>query len=282
MKRNSFNYLHNACNVCQDISFEVGKKLLRLQKKLDNLSITYKDSQGVASEADFTSEQFIIKQLKKFDKDIDILSEENFFNKFGNKSIFDHFKSKEWLWVVDPLDGTHNFLGNLDYYCISISLLYHLQPILGVIYRPTTGELFYAIKDYGAKHRNLLLTKKTSVMLIKKIYRKLGDSLVLTGFTSERGKSYDNDIKLYKKIAPHVRAVRIMGSAALDMCYVAKGLFDVFWERGLAPWDTSAATIICREAGFLVSNYTGKSFSPFDNNILVSSPNVYKKLIKIF
>lgn len=276
--KNNIN-LKTACDECIDLAFEVGKKLIRYQKKLESLTITCKDRQGVASTADIEAEKMIIKRLSSLYPNSSILAEESAFEEWGGKSgAYKHFKEVEWTWVIDPLDGTHNFLAGLDYFAICISLVHYGKPVLGVVYRPVTGDLFFAIKDKKTSFKNLKYGTRAKKIHSEKSTKKLNESLLVTGFATEKGEVFDREFAIFKHMMEKGRGIRRMGSAALDLCYVASGLFDGFWERGLSPWDISAAGLICQEAGVTVTNYTGQLFCPFDETILAARKPLFNKL----
>lgn len=255
-----------------------GEKLQRFQKHLSKLKINHKQALGVASEADVAVEAFIIKTLKAKYPTMDVLAEENYYASFGDKKhAYKHYQEVPWCWVVDPLDGTNNFLSGLDYYCVCIALTHFGKSVLGVVHRPSTGETFYSCQGQGAyKIEKLKKPKK-----LKASSKKLSDSLLVTGFATEKGKVFNQEFNLFKKMMGRSRGIRRMGSAALDLCYVAEGRFDGFWERGLAPWDVAASGLICQEAGAHIGDYKGVNFHPFQESILAAGKHVYKDLIKL-
>lgn len=264
---------------------EVGKFLIKKQSRILNLKsslkVHHKEAQGVASEADVGAENMILKAIKKRYPTHEILAEESAYALFkGAKEKYEYLKEKEWVWVIDPLDGTNNFLNGLDYYAICISLVNFGNPVLGVVYRPRTGEAFRAMKDQGAQLRlnGVSKFKKLKCVNTKK---PLSECLLVTGFTTEKGELFDREFDLFKNMMGKSRGIRRMGSAALDLCYVASGIFDAFWERGLAPWDVSASGIICREAGILLSTYEGEAFHPFQSTIVAARKEIKSQIDQI-
>ncbi len=267
----------------KDIATKAGNKLVRYQKKLDTLSVSSKQAQGVASEADHASEELIIKAIQKNYPGHSILAEEDAFKKFGDaKEALDHFKKEEWCWIIDPLDGTHNFLAGMDYFAVCICLAWKGIPQVGLIYRPVTGEAFQAILGEGAFVSNLLTGKRAQKIHATKSSKKLRESMLVTGFATEKGEVFDREFDQFRKIMGHSRGIRRMGSAALDLCYVASGIFSGFWERGLAPWDVAASGLICLESGVKVTNYEGQKFHPFQKTIIAARNPVYSELISLF
>ncbi len=253
-----------------------GKLLLSYQETIEKLVVDYKEMEGVFSKADLESEKLIIERIKKKFPSHYILAEESAFSEFKNdKNAFKKFSKYPFSWIIDPLDGTSNFLNRFDYFSVCICLAVKGVPTVGVVYRPSTEELFYAIKGKGAYYQ-----KKKSKIKLKKIPNKklMKDSLLVTGFSSEKGQVSEDEFTLFKKMSVNSRGVRRLGSAALDMCYVASGFFDGFWEQGLSPWDVSASGLICQEAGVKVTDYNGKPFSPFSDNFLAARPPFYNRI----
>lgn len=275
----------------EDIAADAGRILIRFKRK-KSLSVHGKASQGVASEADLASEKFIIKKLKKLEKDFQLnasmLAEENAFETFGESSLYANLGEKEYCWSIDPLDGTNNYLTGLDYYAISIALLYQGLPIIAVVFRPERDECFCALKGLGASRKQLYAQKTRSKKLTtllsearKEPPKKISQAILATGFAAEKGIPFDREFETFRRVMENSRAVRRMGSAALDICYLAQGVFDGFWERGLAPWDTAGASLICQEAGVKVTDYSGQNFSPFGETILAGRSPLYQQLKKI-
>ena len=270
-----------------DLAVSAAKFLLVKQKKISSLKITSKKLQGMVSNADVESEAMIIAGIKKKYPDHFILAEETAYKEYmGQMDRYKFLKEKEWVWIIDPLDGTNNFLNGLDYYGVCISLVHFGEPVVGVVLRPANGECFYAVKNKGTKlinFSNSFKKKSKPVSLKKSINKKtLADSLLVTGFATEKGPVFDEEFDLFKHMLGKSRGIRRMGSAALDLCYVARGVFDCFWERGLAAWDVSAAGLICQEAGVLVSDYEGQKFHPFQATIVAARAPLHKEILSLF
>ena len=261
-----------------------GAHLMKKQLRLSSLKIASKEAQGIFSNADTESEKIIIQGIKKNYPDHFILAEESAFLEFkGEMSRYEFLKNKEWVWIIDPLDGTNNFLNGLDYFGVCISLAHFGEPVVGVVLRPSSGECFYAIKGKGAKTMNLLSKNKTIISLKKSSNKKgLENSLLVTGFTTEKGPIFEDEFTLFKNMVGRSRGIRRMGSAALDLCYVSKGIFDCFWERGLAAWDVSAPGLICLESGVVVTDYFGQKFHPFQETILAARAPLHGEILSIF
>lgn len=270
-----------------DLSLELAKSagelLLKKQKKISSLNVTHKDAQGVVSNADIEAERLIIKGIKKHFPEHLILAEEMAYEQFhGEKARYNFLKEKEWVWIIDPLDGTHNYLSGLDYFAVCISLVHWGMPLTGVVYRPANGDCFIAEKNKGTYFCNFKLKSKKKLIKKNSKAKSLKNSLLVTGFTTEKGEVFDQEFALFKTMVGKSRGIRRMGSAALDLCYVAKGLFDSFWERGLAPWDVAAAGLIALEAGVVVTDYEGRKFHPFQETILAARAPLNREILSLF
>ncbi len=237
------------------------------------LKILDKGPQGLATEADLLSEKYIIKKIKKLYPDHLILSEEDaYVKKLKNMGPVDD----EYMWLIDPLDGTNNFYNRLPFFCISLALVKGSTPLVGLVFNPVTEECFYAIKGKGAFYERKLggkiLKTKLKVGTQKKEFI---ESLLSANLTSKRVEK-----DLLKRF-PQVRAMRRLGSAALELSYVAAGILDAYWEYRLQPWDIAAAGLICQEAGAKISTVEGKEFSPFCGSVLAARSSLYKELKNI-
>lgn len=277
----------DALKLATRLAIDSAKLLLKRQNQISSLKITNKIAQGIASNADIESEKLIISGIKKHYPDHFILAEESAYKEYqGEMSRYEFLKEKEWVWIIDPLDGTNNFLNGLDYYAVCISLVHFGEPVVGVVLRPCNGECFYAIKGKGSKVVNYskAFKVKTKPKSLKKSSNKkiLKDSLLVTGFTTEKGPVFEAEFNLFKNMIGKSRGIRRMGSAALDLCYVARGIFDCFWERGLAAWDVSASGLICSEAGVVVTDYHGQKFHPFLETIVASRAPLHNEILSLF
>ena len=256
---------------------EAGTLLDTFWEKRENLRIENKEGQGLVSLADKEVEKFLIQKLKLIIPSAKFCAEESSFDNPKNKDEF----LEGYSWMIDPLDGTNNFLSGFDYFSISIALCSDAKPILAAVYRPRRGDLFLAIKGQGAFVQN----QKSNIAKrkIDNIYRSksLKQSLLCTGFAGEKGISFDREFDVFKNVMMKSRGVRRLGSAALDLCYLASGSWNGFWEKGLAPWDTSAGALICQESGVQVSNIKGEPYCPFDKTIVVCPEDIKQELLSI-
>lgn len=237
------------------------------------LKLLDKGAQGLATEADLLSEAYVMKQIRAHFPDHKILSEEDAFSR---ELKMEGVYKDQYLWLIDPLDGTNNFFNKVPFFCVSLALNKGHETVLGVVYNPVNCELFYAIKGSGAYLTRLIGEKEVHVRLKcdkkKKIFK---EALLSANLSSKR---VEKDLL---KSFPEVRAMRRLGSAALEMSYVAAGMLDAYWEYSLKPWDMAAAGLICQEAGVKISNIKGGEYHPFGVSVLTADPNLYAPLKKI-
>ena len=258
-----------------DWSFECGEILnTHLVKSYDKpLKVINKGKLGVATEADVLSEKFVMNKIKKSYPTHKILSEEDAFTR---ELKMEGVKEDEYLWLIDPLDGTNNFYNRVPFFCVSLALAKGSTTLVGVVYNPVNCELFYAIRGEGAYCVRLVGEKEVRIRLRapkeKKVFK---EALLSANLTSKR---VEKDLL---KSFPEVRAMRRFGSAALEMSYVAAGMLDAYWEYQLQPWDMAASSLICEEAGVKISNIHGEKFNSFGSSVLTADPALYKALLSI-
>ncbi len=223
--------------------------------------ISFKGRDNIVTNVDKASEKLIIKMILSAFPDHSILSEESSPVNSGSR----------YRWVIDPIDGTTNFAHAFPFFCVSIALEDNGSIILGVVYDPMRDEIFIAEKGRGAT----LNGKKIGVSRID----KLGRSFLATGFSyGITGK--DRNITHFRNLLVKTQAIRRAGSAALDLCYVACGRFDGFWEMNLHPWDVAAATLIVEESKGRVTKFDGKPYSHYDKNILATNSRIHNQMVK--
>ena len=211
--------------------------------------ISYKGRDNIVTDVDKKAEAMIIRDILAAFPDHSILSEES-----APRPGSDSYK-----WIIDPLDGTTNFAHAFPFFCVSIGLEVDGAMQVGVVYDPMRHELFVAERGKGAYLNN----KKRHVSKTA----KLTDSFLATGF-SYGLKRKDRNIANFTKLLTRTLAIRRAGSAALDLCYVACGRFDGFWEMDLHPWDSAAGMLIVQEAGGKVTRFDGSRYLPYDKSIL--------------
>ena len=217
-------------------------------------------SGDLVTEADWQSEKIILETLMHHFPEHQILAEESGFSQ--GKSDF--------LWAVDPLDGTTNYAHQYPMVAVSIGLLYLQEPILGVIYNPLTGELFQAGKGWGAmlNHQRIGVSKTS----------ELKNSLLATGFAYDRRETADNNYAEFCHFTHLTQGVRRAGAASLDLAYVACGRLDGYWERGLKPWDIAAGAILVKEAGGQFSDYNLGPLKLESGRILATNGNLQSSM----
>ncbi len=242
---------------------EAGKIILDYYlKNVD--AISKKNTYNLVTKADIDAENKIISIIKdKFPKH-SILTEES--GEERNKS--------NYLWIIDPLDGTNNFYHKFPMFCVSIALYKKGKPQIGVVFDPIKKELFVAEKNRGA----FLNDKQIKVSNAN----DLNKSLLALGFYYERGSLMRKSLVQMKKFFyENVHGIRRTGSAALDLCYTACGRFDGYWELKLSPWDYAAGSLILTEAGGRITDTQGKRYNLLMGNVAASNGRIHKKMIQI-
>jgi myo-inositol-1(or 4)-monophosphatase len=228
------------------------------------LNIEYKGETDPVTQADKNSQKAVIKVIKDIFPDHGVLAEED-----GVKEI-----DKNYCWIIDPLDGTVNFVHGVPMFCVSIGLKYKDEIIAGVIYSPVMKEVFIAEKGRGA----WLNGKKIEVSKNQDIIR----SLAATGFPYYFRKDSKRVMRNFYNIVHEAQGVRRLGTAALDLAYVACGRFDFFWEEGLKSWDVAAGILIVKEAGGKISDYHGDNNPLFSETLLAANnQTIHKKILGI-
>jgi len=244
-----------------EIAREAGCLLMGYFAK--RVKIEYKGEVDLVTEADRASEQRILERIRARWPSHNVLAEEGGGSESGS----------DYRWYVDPLDGTTNFAHGFPVFCVSLGLEHKGERIAGVVYDPTRNELFSAEKGSGAfLNGNAIQVSKTG---------NLAAGLVATGFPSHKRHKNPN-IHFYHQITLRTHGVRRAGSAALDLCYVACGRFDVFWEFNLNPWDTAAGTLLVEEAGGKLSDFRGGPFQIASREVCASNGLLHPALLKEF
>lgn len=268
-------HLTNVLDQMIDWAFDCGKILNDhlVRSYSEPLKILDKGKQGLATEADLLSESHVIKKIQENYPDHRILSEED---AFARKLKMEGAKTDQYLWLIDPLDGTNNFYNKVPFFGVSLALNKGKETLVGVVYNPVNCELFYAIKGKGAYLYRLIGHQEVRVKLeAGKKKKPFSEALLSANLSSKRVEK-----DLLKRF-PQVRAMRRLGSAALEMSYVAAGMLDAYWEYQLQPWDMAAAGLICKEAGVKISNISGEEYHPFGKSVLTAHPSLYPELMTI-
>ena len=217
----------------------------------------------LCTNADIESEKFITESILKEFPNHSIIAEEG----YGKQT------NSDYRWVIDPLDGTTNYTHNLPIFSVSIGLQYKEETILGVVYNPAVDKLFHAIKNEGAFMNDNKISVSSS--------NTLSESLIVTGFPYLHDKKWDVSFSIFKDFYSKTQGVRRLGAAALDLCFVAMGRFEVFYEFNLKPWDICAGSIIAEEAGALVTDWDGSKYPESGERIIASNKHVHKEALKI-
>jgi myo-inositol-1(or 4)-monophosphatase len=244
----------------QELAREAGSLLMSYFGKV---AIEYKGDVDLVTVADRNSEELIVGRIRKLWPGHDLMGEEGSRTETGS----------DFRWYIDPLDGTTNFAHGFPVFCVSMGLEHKGERIVGVIYDPTRDELFTAEKGSGST----LNGKPISVSNT----RRLAESLLATGFPSHKRHKNPN-IHFYHQITLRSHGVRLAGSAALDLCNVASGRCDGFWEFNLNPWDTAAGVLLVEEAGGKVTNFTGGPFAISSREVLASNVVIHDELLAEF
>ena len=225
--------------------------------------VNKKGAIDLITEADTGSEKRIIATIEKAFPDHTILSEESGLN----KGKADH------KWIVDPLDGTTNFAHQLGLFSISIAFSLSGDTVIGVVLSPVTGELFTAVKGKGAKLNGRPIKVSNS--------QPVSESLLVTGFPYDLIDCFNPLMTRFSKCLKASQGVRRLGSATMDLCFIACGRFDGFWEQNLKPWDTAAGELIAREAGAIITDFSNKPFDIYKNEILATNGKIHKEMLSL-
>ncbi len=241
-----------------EISRAAGNILLKGFRS-SSQEVSYKSRTNLVTNFDLESEKFIVGEISKRFPEHSIVAEEG-SSKTGGE---------EFRWYIDPLDATNNFAHGIPFFCVSIGV-FHVgdnSMYCGAVYDPVHDEMFHALKGKGAQ----LNGKPIGVSSIQ----DLGISLLATGFPYCKDDMERNNLKNFNKFLPNVQGIRRMGSAALDLCSLAVGRIDGYWEPMLKPWDVAAGSLIVSEAGGVVTKFDGSDFDPEVPEILASNGKLH-------
>lgn len=226
--------------------------------------ISHKDGiNNLVTEIDKASETFIVDALKTAFPDHGFIGEE-----FGNSNEAADFK-----WVIDPIDGTVNFAHKVPLCCVSIALAYKEEVLLGAVYNPMMNELFFAEKGKGAtlNDKPIRVSQKSDI----------NTAFLVTGFPYHFPKTEIHPLEIFTKVVGKGLPVRRLGSAALDLCWVACGRFDAFWEYNLQPWDIAAGYLIVEEAGGNVTNFSRAGYTIWDKETLATNGILHEDMLHL-
>ncbi len=255
--------MHPLLNIAIRAARRAGEVIIRSLNRLESLTITSKGRNDFVSEVDRNAEQEIIGIIRHHYPDHAVLAEES-----GRSG------ENDTVWIIDPLDGTTNFLHGFPTFAVSIACQQKGRLEHAVVYDPISQELFTATRGSGAHldNRRMRVSKQ----------RTLEGALISTGFPFRANTLYiDAYLQMLKAAMQSTAGVRRPGAAALDLAYVAAGRVDGFWEIGLSPWDTAAGTLLIQEAGGRIGTLTGAEYAQ-GGDVLAGTPKVYAALLELF
>jgi myo-inositol-1(or 4)-monophosphatase len=254
--------MHPMLNTAVKAARKAGSIITRASFDLDKLTIRAKRQKDYVSEVDHAAEDAILAVLREAYPDHGVLAEES-----GASD-----RKSDYVWVVDPLDGTTNFLHGNPQYCVSIGLLVKGVPTQAVVLDPNRNELFTATKGVGAylNDRRIRVSRT----------EKLEQALVGTGFPFREVDNLDEYLRMLKNMMLGTSGVRRPGAAALDLAWVAAGRIDAFWEIGLSPWDMAAGALLVREAGGLIGDLEGEDRFLDTGRVLASNAKLFSAMLQ--
>ena len=257
--------LHPMLNIAVKAARAAGSIINRASLDVERLQVTAKGVNDFVTEVDQAAEQAVIEILLTAYPGHAILAEES-----GRQHGAKH---SEYLWIIDPLDGTTNFIHGLPVYAVSIALAFRGKIEQAVVYDPSRNDLFFASKGRGAflNDRRLRVSKRI----------RMGDALIGTGFPFRKGDNLVRYLKMMEAVMSQCAGLRRPGAAALDLCYVAAGWYDGFFETGLSPWDVAAGALMITEAGGLIGNFTGESDFLYQREVVAGCPKIYGQLVQM-
>ena len=255
--------LHPMINVAVKAARAAGSIINRAALDIESVRVSQKKANDFVTEVDQAAEQAIIETLLSAYPGHGIWAEES-----GKEH---GAQDSEFVWIIDPLDGTTNFIHGLPVYCVSIALAVKGKVEQAVVYDPTRNDLFTATKGRGAflNDRRIRVSKRT----------ELRSALISTGFPYRQGDDFNRYLGMMGDVMQRTAGLRRPGAAALDLAYVAAGYTDGFFELGLQPWDVAAGSLLVTEAGGLVGNFTGESEFLEQHECLAGNPRVYGQLV---
>jgi myo-inositol-1(or 4)-monophosphatase len=257
--------LHPMVNVAIKAARTAGSIINRAALDIESVRVSQKQANDFVTEVDHAAEAAIIETLLTAYPGHAIWAEESGRTQGAQDS--------EFVWIIDPLDGTTNFIHGLPIYCVSIALAVRGKVEQAVVYDPTRNDLFTATKGRGAflNDRRLRVSKRST----------LRESLISTGFPYRQGDDFGEYLTMMGDVMQRTAGLRRPGAAALDLAYVAAGYTDGFFEKGLQPWDVAAGSLLVTEAGGLVGNFTGEAEFLEQHECVAGNPKVYAQLVGI-
>lgn len=255
--------MHPIANIAEKAARSAGNIILKASERMDKVKIIEKGPQDFTTNIDLFVEQDIINTLQTAYPHHKIVSEES-----GESQA----EEAESVWIIDPIDGTTNFIHGLPHYAVSIAYQYQGKIEHGVVYDPIRDELFSASRGRGAKLNNTRLRVSEC--------QRLENGLIGTGFPEKHPQQHALATQLFSKTAPKAGGIRSGGSAALDLAYVAAGRLDGCWEMNLDRWDFAAGVLLVKEAGGMVADFHGSENYLNSGNIIAGNLKVFKSLLQ--
>jgi myo-inositol-1(or 4)-monophosphatase len=254
----------------QRLALAAGEELLR--QRVDVRPEHKGRRRELVTAADRAAEHIVVRGLLDEFPEHAVLAEEGVLTSQGIAS-----KPARWTWIVDPLDGTTNFVHGLPHFAVAIALAHDLVPVVGVVHAPALGETFLGARGLGAERRG---PGNRTRSLAVSTTSEFADALLATGFSYNRNEpGRDDNSGHLAAILPHCRDLRRLGSAELDLCYVAAGVYDGYWELYLAPYDTAAGAVLVREAGGRVSDWRGGEDWLFGQQVVATNGRLHDELL---
>lgn len=236
--------------------------MILLDKAQAGFHVEYKAAVNLVTDADRAAERSIVSAIRRSFPNHRLLAEEGGAVAPG---------ASHYRWIIDPLDGTTNFAHGFPFYCVSVGLEYAGTCVLGVVLDPVRNELFTAERGGGA------FLNGTRIRVSKT--EQLDQALLVTGFAYDIRDNPDNNLDHFTRLSLHAQGVRRTGSAALDLCYVAAGRFDGFWEVKLNPWDMAAGFVIVQEAGGLITSFAKNTFSIYGQQLVATNGLIHDDML---
>jgi myo-inositol-1(or 4)-monophosphatase len=258
--------MHPMLNIAVKAARRAGNIIQRASRDLDLIKVQTKRPNDFVTEVDKAAEAAIIDVLREAYPDHAILAEES-----GEAVGKGH--GKDYVWIIDPLDGTTNFIHGMPHYAVSIALQHRGTITQGVVYDPNRNELFTATRGGGAflNDRRIRVSRRL----------RINEALIGTGFPFREEQGFDEYMKTFSAITRATAGVRRPGAAALDLAYVASGRFDGFWERGLQAWDIAAGSLLVAESGGLITNFKGESSFLYGGDVVCATPKLFPPLLQM-
>ncbi len=248
---------------CLDIIKEAGVQIYSSLGEVSSDEVEEKEWNSLVSYVDKNAEKFLVNELSLILPEAGFITEENTVGP----------SERDWVWIIDPLDGTTNFLEQIPIFSVSVALMYKGLPVIGIVYEVCRDEMFYAYKGGGSwlNGKSISVSKKEN----------LHEAVTATGFPYTREFDYDTALSVFKSFLTESRDIRRLGSAAVDLCYVAAGRFGVYYEVTLNVWDVAAGVLIVTEAGGIVSDLSGDDHHLNNGQILATAPQFYDRALEL-